>query len=1015
MKKILKITTVLVVLIFMGMVSSDTYADTIREETHNDLKFIYNDDTKELEVVCNEEELNLYDVYTYIGKSKKLVLSGDFTYLEGMNDDGIRIFESVEEFEINASVTEFSAYVLSAFKKIKKFTIPNTVKKIQHSCFEGCSSLTEVIFPESIDYVDCRCMFKNCSALENIRFPKTISQMAYTTEDMFYNCSSLKKIEISGLEVISDDTFRGCTSLEYIDINSLPTIKSKAFTGAPNLKLVVLDGINNFYPQINKPINMKVSYPINDYYSLDQYETNKKYLATCGENAYWTYNHATKTLRVSGTGKMDDFSGTKLWDYLKDKVENVEIDYSISYVGNNFIKGYSNLKNVYVKNPNTVIAKSAFTNCNANIVTGTNDVYKSEINLEVKESVDDLISDYYSGSLISAKDTALKKDNYVIRVYDNGWRKSNCILSDSIFKLVYEVQLNKGTIIDTNTKWLVNGKESNKLTVQVLGEDTIIINYEYEKTPESYLGIAGLLLSDFSEDTSFDIIRKNSFLFTDDEERYKQDYENYKDLLNNVNTDTITWVKDKKKIILNNYNGSSLAITNTFWDKNDKEVEINIRGNNTIKVLNGGIDFTNCNLRFTGKGKLNIIDDNRVDDGKYYRTEVIKGNGSIVIDGPSINIKTFSSKAIYVDSFRTKNKNKLEIINGSLDISMPVYERSGVKRISTAIDVDETIVYNGKINITMGKLDNPKYYPATMITGDLYTIENGVSCNIPDNASTKITSVNCVNLTKGQIVVPFDIIGTRLRSEDVERYDIDDDGYKDIEWSSFGRELVLIKKLPTTNIKYYGKINTLNNPLNFLFNTKKHEHVLEKITDKNSPYYGYDYCDRCDQYFYGDGSVIKRNDGKKDNNKNNSGVNNASPSVFTVAKIKYRVIGKTNTVSIVKCLNKKAKTIKLKNSVTYKNKTYKIVSIDKAAFSKLKKLKKITVSKLVTSIGAKVFYKCKKLKRITIKATKLKKVGKNAFKSINKSAKINVPKKCFKKYKKLLQKKGQKKTVKIVK
>ena len=86
MKKILKITTLLVVLIFMGMVSSDTYADTIREETHNGLKFIYNDDTSVVEIICNKNELDLLDARDYIKKSKKLVLSGEFTILDGISN-----------------------------------------------------------------------------------------------------------------------------------------------------------------------------------------------------------------------------------------------------------------------------------------------------------------------------------------------------------------------------------------------------------------------------------------------------------------------------------------------------------------------------------------------------------------------------------------------------------------------------------------------------------------------------------------------------------------------------------------------------------------------------------------------------------------------------------------------------------------------------------------------------------------------------------------------------------------
>ncbi len=55
----------------------------------------------------------------------------------------------------------------------------------------------------------------------------------------------------------------------------------------------------------------------------------------------------------------------------------------------------------------------------------------------------------------------------------------------------------------------------------------------------------------------------------------------------------------------------------------------------------------------------------------------------------------------------------------------------------------------------------------------------------------------------------------------------------------------------------------------------------------------------------------------------------------------------------------------------------------------------------------------KKLKQINIKSAKLRSVGKNAFKNISAKAVIKVPKEKKSVYSKLLNNKGQKKTVKI--
>lgn len=92
-----------------------------------------------------------------------------------------------------------------------------------------------------------------------------------------------------------------------------------------------------------------------------------------------------------------------------------------------------------------------------------------------------------------------------------------------------------------------------------------------------------------------------------------------------------------------------------------------------------------------------------------------------------------------------------------------------------------------------------------------------------------------------------------------------------------------------------------------------------------------------------------------------------------------------------------------------------ITAIGNGAFQNCKKLKKIVIPKGVQSIGANAFAGCKNLKLITVKTTTLKSVGSNAFKGIHKKAKIKVPKKQYKTYKKLLSNKGQKKSVKIKK
>lgn len=95
----------------------------------------------------------------------------------------------------------------------------------------------------------------------------------------------------------------------------------------------------------------------------------------------------------------------------------------------------------------------------------------------------------------------------------------------------------------------------------------------------------------------------------------------------------------------------------------------------------------------------------------------------------------------------------------------------------------------------------------------------------------------------------------------------------------------------------------------------------------------------------------------------------------------------------------------------------KVVAVEKNAFKKNKKLKKVTIGKNVKKIGSKAFYGCKNLKMVKIKTTKLakKNVGSKAWKGIHKKAVIKVPKSKLKYYKKMLKEKGIGKKVTVKK
>lgn len=175
-----------------------------------------------------------------------------------------------------------------------------------------------------------------------------------------------------------------------------------------------------------------------------------------------------------------------------------------------------------------------------------------------------------------------------------------------------------------------------------------------------------------------------------------------------------------------------------------------------------------------------------------------------------------------------------------------------------------------------------------------------------------------------------------------------------------------------------------------------------------------------------DGNTTKPDDGtqkpddgtkKPDGSTEKPNGNNQTPSQDSMQDYvgKTYTIGKKMTYKVTACSDKvktvtftgskkQLKSITIPATVTYQNMKFNVTEISKNAFKNQKKLTKVTIGKNVTKIGANAFYGAKNLSKITIKSKNLKKIDKNAFKKIKKSATFIVPKGKAKAYKKLLKK-----------
>ena len=156
---------------------------------------------------------------------------------------------------------------------------------------------------------------------------------------------------------------------------------------------------------------------------------------------------------------------------------------------------------------------------------------------------------------------------------------------------------------------------------------------------------------------------------------------------------------------------------------------------------------------------------------------------------------------------------------------------------------------------------------------------------------------------------------------------------------------------------------------------------------------------------------------KTDQDPGNTGTVVPVGRTFTYKNAVYKVTGTkagAATVSFVKPSKKTNKKFTIPAVVKKDGISFKVTAIEKNAFKGNKMLTQVVIGKNVKSIGANAFSGDSRLKKITIKSTVLAKAGKNALKGVNAACKIKVPKSKRTSYTKILKKKGQKSTVKIV-
>ena len=143
---------------------------------------------------------------------------------------------SLSVVEISDNVKYLGDNVFTSCRKLSKVLIGQGLTKIEDGAFASCTSLDNVVLPDTIEEVG-RYAFSKCSGLSSISFGQALT---FINEKAFQNCISLRKLDFpDSLQYINYGAFYNCRNLSAVHFGKdLMTLGRFSFENCLSLKSI---------------------------------------------------------------------------------------------------------------------------------------------------------------------------------------------------------------------------------------------------------------------------------------------------------------------------------------------------------------------------------------------------------------------------------------------------------------------------------------------------------------------------------------------------------------------------------------------------------------------------------------------------------------------------------------------------------------------------------------------------------------------------------------------------------
>lgn len=263
--------------------------------------------------------------------------------------------QHIKKIQINKTVSKIGNCVFQGLPKLEEVDVGNGVSAIGGYAFKDCPALTKVILGERVSDIG-EYAFAGCTSLQTVFIPPTSSLTVGNYA--FSGCTALKQVGLPASGTFGKELFKNCSKLDTIYIIS----HEELYTFTPDDTAFKGITATVYYPTGSCTVTTKKT----GYGGTLTWTEVAE--GMCGSNVFWSYDENTKTLSLTGNGKVSYSYRSGYftpWENYNSSIETITVGSGITGIGSYAFEYCENVETVTLPETLTALNANAFASCSS--------------------------------------------------------------------------------------------------------------------------------------------------------------------------------------------------------------------------------------------------------------------------------------------------------------------------------------------------------------------------------------------------------------------------------------------------------------------------------------------------------------------------------------------------------------------------------------------------------------------------------------------------------------------------